>query len=145
MGSGLVESKQQIRKEIPQRGATNGENLADIEIPFELVGEEPQHQRIDSQAYRRDNHERAVFGRDILVGTLKRPQPVQDIIGGRRADKTQRIAHIFVDFRLLLEKICDAEIHKQPGKTDDCIFQEFINQQFVYCHDSCKVIKFVKL
>lgn len=107
------ECEKKIREEVPHRGATNGENLAEIEIPFQLVGQNPQNQRIDSQSDSRHNHESAVFCRDMFVGALERPQPVKDIIRSGRADETNRIAHIFVNLYFLLEKISDTKIYKK--------------------------------
>lgn len=36
----LFKRKQQIREEVPQRRRTDGEDFAEVEIPFQLVGED---------------------------------------------------------------------------------------------------------
>ena len=39
MTAGLFERKHHIREEIPQRGDADGENFAEVEVPFQLVSQ----------------------------------------------------------------------------------------------------------
>lgn len=36
----LFKRKQQIREEVPQRRRTDGEDLAEVEVPFEFIGKD---------------------------------------------------------------------------------------------------------
>ena len=121
----LCKRKQQVPKEIPQRGSPHGKHLAEVEIPFQFPVEQIHCQRIDAQTHKRDEEILGVFRPDLRVVALEGPDAVQDVVGGGGNDEAQDIAQVFVPLQPFLAGVCNAEVDEHTRQAHDTEFQEF--------------------
>ena len=121
----LRKRKQQISKEIPKRGGTHSEDLAEVEIPFQLAVEQPDRGRVDAQTDQGDDEILGVFRPDLRVGALESPEAVEDIVGGGGENEAEDVAQIFVPFEPFLASVGNAEIDEYARKSHHAEFQEF--------------------
>ena len=106
----LRKGKQQISKEIPQRGGTHGKDLAEVEIPFQFTVEQPYRKGVDAQSNNGDAEVFGIFYAYLWVGALKGPPAVEEVVGGGGHDEAQDVAQIFVQFQPFLTDVSNAEI-----------------------------------
>ena len=124
MPASLRERKQQISKEIPQRGSTHGKHLAEVEVPFQFAVEHIHRQRVDAHAYQGDDEILGVFRADLRVGALEGPDAVEDVIGGGRHDEAQDVAQVFVPLEPFLADVGDAEVDEHARQAHHAELQE---------------------
>ncbi len=125
----LCEGKQQISKEIPQRGSAHGKHLAEVEIPFQFSVEQIHCQRVDAHANQRNEEIFGVFRPDLRIVALEGPDAVEDVVGGGGNDEAQDVAQVFVPFEPFLAGVGDAKVDEHARKSHDAEFQE-LQQKF---------------
>ena len=124
MPAGLRKRKQQISEEIPKRGGTHGEDLAEVEVPFQFAVEQPYCQRVDAQTYHSDTEVFRIFHPDLRVGALEGPPAVEEVVGRGGENESQDVAQVFVPLQPFLAHVCDPEVDKHAREAHYAEFQE---------------------
>ena len=121
----LCKREQQIPKEIPQCGSSDGKHLAEIEIPFQFAVEHIHRQRVDAQANQGNGEILGIFCTNLRIGALEGPDAVEEIVGRGSKNETQNVAQVFVPLEPFLANKGNAEIDEYTRKTYYPEFYEF--------------------
>ena len=110
----LYESVVSVDQEIPKRYHDGGYQLRHIEIDLELPAHRPDDQQVHKQPDQGNDEKPRELHHDVGIGTVKGPNAVHHVIGGRSQRKTAGVRNIFLDLQDLLADKGSAEINEHP-------------------------------
>jgi len=133
-----------IDQKIPHCHNYRGDQFGEIEIDLEFPVHQPDDRTVDPETDKGNDEKPGEFLEHFRIMTFKSPYPVEDIICCGCSSKPDCISEIFLDLQNLLKEVSDAEIYKNPGKTDntklDELQEEYLGEELVKVHRSIIIV-----
>ena len=127
----LLECKDIIHKEIPERHNTRSDKLNEVEITYGTSVKQIYHKDIDSKTHKCKAQETQVLHHNMGVLTRECPQTIEYKVRCGRTGKAQRIGYIFIEFKELFGQICDTKIDNHSRTANDAELQEAFDKSLV--------------
>ena len=121
----LDKSNQEIRKEIPNSGGTNGKYFGKIEVPLKLAHQNPNNKAVNGQSNHRNGEELPILFEQVWVLAVESINSVEDVVCGGGGRKANGICKVLVNFGFLLQKIGYAKIDKNTRCANETKLNEF--------------------
>ena len=124
------ERKEIVHEIVPEGDHADGEKLGQIEIQAEAAVQQPDRQVVDDKSHGGNAQKAEVLSRNIRILVVESPDPVQDVIRRRGAEKAERIGDVLVEPQPLLAKVGDSEIDEDARAADDAEFEKQFYHKF---------------
>lgn len=105
------------------------EKLGQIEIQAEAAVQQPDRQVVDDKSHGGNAQKAEVLSRNIRILVVESPDPVQDVIRRRGAEKAERIGDVLVEPQPLLAKVGDSEIDEDARTAHDAEFEKLLDHR----------------
>ena len=91
--------------------------------------QQPDRQVVDYQSYGGNAQKAEVLSRNVRILVVESPDPVQDVIRRRGAEKAERIGDVLVEPQPLLAEVGDSEIDEDARTAHDAEFEKLLDHR----------------